>query len=147
MNDPYFLDLLLKHDFILLCGTWTSILSDIRLSGFQEFAVHRKRRGHARNSGGVILYVENDFFPGVQLLAKGTSEIIWIKLSKQFFGFQRDVILCLCYIIPDNSSGQTRVNFDLLDQMMLNMTKLNDEYDNPDFLIYAEIWMVARVPC
>ena len=52
----------------------------------------------------------------------------------------------LCYSIPDNSSGQTSVDFDLLDQMTLNMAKFNDEYDNTDIL-YAEIWMVAWVPC
>ena len=47
--------------------------------------------------------------------------------------------IMLCYSIPDNSSGQTSVDFDLLDQMMLNMAKFDDEYDNTDFFICGDM--------
>ena len=49
---------------------------------------------------------------GVKRLNTPGSESIFIKLSKDFFSFYRDVVVSFCYCVPSGSSYQTRTQFD-----------------------------------
>ena len=113
---------------IILCETWTSELSNIDLAGYESFSVHRKRpRNAKRDSGGIIAYIKSHLSPGIELLKQGTSEIIWFKLCKQFFGFANDVLLCVCYIVPDNSTGSHNYDTDPLDQILFDMSVFGEK--------------------
>ena len=49
---------------------------------------------------------------GVKLIDTSTNDLMWFKLDKDFFGFERNVFLCFLYILPSNSSYTLRTNFD-----------------------------------
>ena len=44
---------------------------------------------------------------------QSSSEVIWVKLDRRFFGFRSDLLLFLCYVTPVNSSFQANTDFDI----------------------------------
>ena len=88
-SDPSFLNLCNTCDIVLVCESWSTELSNIDITGFVEFVVHRPslhRQAH-RASGGVIIYVKSDIILGVCFLKKGPLKTAWIKLDINYFGF------------------------------------------------------------
>ena len=141
LNDPEFLRCIFKYDFVLICETWTSLSSSYDVQNYQSFPSHRVKfdANATRFSGGVILYVKDHLSPGVTVVKDDVPDIIWVKLDKIFFGLSGDIFLCLCYVLPSNSSYRAKLEFDILDQIMLDVSKFNDEYPNPIFLISGDM--------
>ena len=104
--------------------------------------MHRPSRHRAarRSSGGVIVYIRNDIASGVTFLKKGPSELVWIKLDKNAFGFHKDILICVFYAIPSNSSAQGVIEGDIFDQIVLNSTLIR-------LLLCVEIQMGERGLC
>ena len=130
-----------KYDFILLSETWSANYSEYQIPGYDEYASHRAviSKNARRLSGGVILYVKRKISPGVQLVKNSTSEVIWVKLDRHFFGFRSDLLLCLCYVTPVNSSFQGNIDFDIFSQIVLDMSDFHDLYSNPMYFICGDM--------
>ena len=127
----------------MLCETWTSKFSIIDKPGFEGFALHREKQSKRsrRNSGGLIVYVKTALSNGVTLLKQGPSELVWLKISKDYFGIPNDIMLCLCYVVPSNATGQRLVEYDIFDQIVLDMSDLSERYknNNIDFIICGDM--------
>ena len=55
-------------------------------------------------SGGSLVYVKKSMSAGVTLLSKRSNQngdVIWLRLKKQFFGLEEDILLAYCYIPPN----------------------------------------------
>ena len=67
--------------------------------------VERKKKRSKRFSGGIVVLYKSKFKNGVHELKTFTSSEnrIWFKLNKQFFGFQKDLYVCACYVPPVGS--------------------------------------------
>ena len=107
--------MLKAYDYILLDETWCKEESQYELDGYEAFCSHRKRIDARawRMSGGVIFYVKSCLARGVKCIDNDTSDKIWLMLDKSFFGVKNDILLCLTYIPPENSSGSKNNDQDM----------------------------------
>ena len=56
--------------------------------------VNRPKQGQFPNSGGMMVLINKCIKNGITILKNKSSEIVWLQLSKQYFGFTDDVYLC-----------------------------------------------------
>ena len=64
------------------------------------------------------------------------SEIQWMKLSKDFFGFERDLYISYVYFSPSNSSYIVRQNFDVFSILQRDITRYSV---NGDLVICGDV--------
>ena len=116
-------------------------MSNITIPGFESFPSHRpKRNKRARRcSGGVILFVKQHLIKGVSVIKDDIPDIIWARLDKGYFGLENDLLLCLAYIMPSQSSGNAYMEHDIMEQIVLDIAKFADEYINPFYLIAGDL--------
>ena len=93
---------------MLLTETWTNEFSDISVAGFKDFQLNRlnKKQNTKRDSGGIALFVRDKLIKHCKLFKKDGDDIIWLKIDKHLFHLSSDLYLCLCYVIPSNSSRE-----------------------------------------
>ena len=85
------------------------------------------------------MYIDNDILCGTSQLHSSTDEVVWAKFDKGFFNVQNDMILCLCYIPPTNSSSQSHRENDAFDSLILDMAKFKDMYSDAIFLVCGDM--------
>ena len=125
------------HNLVILSETWTKKENHIIINYFHASPAHRTeyKNDHSRQArGGVILYVREKFLDGVTVL-KVSSDLIWVKLDHNFFGFENDIIVCGFYISPSNSSSQANIDIDVLDQMMIDLPNHKAAYPDAYFIL------------
>jgi hypothetical protein len=128
---PYFQKLFEDNDIVLLTETWTSVVSDIEVEGFEYIVLNRTEKllTAKRDSGGLILYFRKTISKGVQLYHKECDDIIWVKLKADFFGLDRDVFMCLCYVLPVASARVLFSDVNIFDRIMNTIAKIQHEND------------------
>ena len=73
------------------------------IPGFTTFTACRNKHKNARkHSGGVAILVRNCFVPGIEI-KRSSSDLIWAKFEKSFFGLHDDLYVGVVYISPQNS--------------------------------------------
>ena len=73
------------------------------IEGYVKFRSDRSKKSK-RESGGSLIYVKKSMARGVTLLSKRSNisgDVIWIRLKKEFFGIEEDILLSYCYIVPN----------------------------------------------
>lgn len=132
LENPYFQALLKEHDIVLLTETWTSELSNVEIVGYSCCKAHRKLRKKTarRDSGGLIVYVKENLTAGVEFIRSKNDDLMWLKFDKTFFSFDRDVMVCLCYVVPQNSTRQNVINFDIFDEIQTHIAEFESEATN-----------------
>ena len=64
---------------------------------------------------------------------------IWLKLRHECFDFENDLYLCLCYVVPSNSSRQGVIETNVFDEILLNITHIKHVTENAcNFLITGD---------
>ena len=122
----------------MLCESWTTEYSKIDITDYECIATHRiSTKGAKRASGGIVVYIKTAVLCGIEILETECSEMIWLKLNKNVFGFQRDVVIGCCYIPPENSSRQVRDDFDMDNAIITDMTQFDVKY-NCEFLVCGD---------
>ena len=98
-----------KYDIICLNETWQDNDRNSNVNGYTQYTSFRryKHKNARRNSGGVAVLVRNSISKGVSKLKSASDDCIWLKLEKDFFGFDKNLYLCCCYLIPQHSSTFT----------------------------------------
>ena len=76
---------------------------------FEVYQLHRQERKKAskRNSGGIILYIRNKYVSKDNLIFTSQDDILLVKISKSVLSSNKDLYICLCYVVPDDSSCQS----------------------------------------
>ena len=119
---------------MLLTETWTSPQTEpeLGLDGYECFMLHRleKKRRTKRESGGLAVYFRSGLAQGIKLVKQDSDDIMWLRLSKEFFGFEKDLYVCLCYVVPHNSTRQDLITVDVYDRLLLDLAKFESEGDN-----------------
>lgn len=95
-----------SFDLFVVTETWLDKNVVLQVPGYRYFRSDRKqlRKRSKRPSGGVVVLYKSSLAGGVTKLTSGYEDIVWVKLDKEFFSFERDVYLACCYIPPDNST-------------------------------------------
>ena len=87
-------------------------------------------------SGGMIILIKKVIEKGVTVIKNECSEIQWMKLSKDFFGFERDLNICYVYFSPSNSSYIVRQNLDVFSISQRDITRYSV---NGDLVICGDV--------
>ena len=105
-------------DIILLSETWLkpNHLYDMNIQGYTSVCLSRActNRNTKRESGGLMCYIRNEIKEGIEYVNSSCNNLsedrLWINLSANYFGFDKDLYLCLIYITPETSTHQSSRN-------------------------------------
>ena len=78
-----------------------------------------------RKSGGVIIYVREEYSNDDTFVLKYNDSHVWIKLGGRLFNFKKDIFLCVCYIVPENSSRHAFIDSNIYDIFLENMIHIS----------------------
>ena len=114
----------------LLSETWTNERCDLHLPGYNYKAIHRtiKKRGTVRDSGGLLLYFKSERKDAVEILHNFEDHFLWIKLSGDKLGWDNDIFVCLCNVIPRSSSRQDLVETHAFDRISNDIANFHVRY-------------------
>ena len=109
-----------SSDLVLLVETWTNEFSDIDVANFQAFVLNRteNKKTSKRSSGGIILYIRNEYVSNDTLIYTDKDDIVWIKISKSSCSLDNDLFVGLCYVVPDDSSRQSMIETNVFDRLL-----------------------------
>ena len=130
-----------QSDFVLLTETWANDLSDLSVDDFILIQLKRakKRCNTKRCSGGIALYIRQSFYQNCTIIEKDSDDIIWIKIKDNMLNLNHDLFLCLCCIIPANSSRDGLVEMNVLDRISNYILKIaNDTNDCFNLLLCGD---------
>lgn len=96
------------------------------VEGFTHYVLHRheNKTSCTRNSGGIIIYVRNEFASDDILFIKSKDTHLWLRLKHNVFGFENDIYLCLCYIPTSNYSRQGIIESNIFDDILQNIVHI-----------------------
>lgn len=121
-----------NHDIVFFTETWTNDFSNLQVNNFEYFVLNRSenKQSSRRSSGGVIVYIRNQYVTNDTLVFKSSDDILCIKISGCKFGLNNDVYFCLCYVVPENSSRQSMIETHTFDRLFTFITELNAKNEN-----------------
>ncbi|CAG2187344.1 unnamed protein product [Mytilus edulis] len=102
---------IMTADIIGLSETHIPANEILNYDGYKCF-VNCRSSDSNKVRGGLATFFKKEILSGVKLMDKTMDDIMWFKLDKTFFSFDRNVFLCFLYIPPSNSSYTLRTNFD-----------------------------------
>ena len=71
------------------------------LLNYQSFISIRSSDEHF--SGGAAIYVKDEIAQGCNRILNEVKDAVFLKLDKQFFGWENDIVLSSIYLSPDGS--------------------------------------------
>ena len=121
-----------NNDLLLLTETWTDEYSDISFPGFKIFWLRRleKNRNSTRSSGGIAIYVRDKFYKTNMLFKQDSDDILWLRFEGCLFNMQCDVFMCLCYIVPADSSREAYIEINVLDRISDHILQIANDTNN-----------------
>ena len=105
-----FLSIINKHDIFALVETHATYETEMNISKFKYFIKCRNQSGN-RSSGGLSVYINQKLAKGVTYTPSENKNIIWCKLDKTYFIFQKDIYLGTVYISPPNYERNSSEDF------------------------------------
>lgn len=108
-----------SNDIVFLTETWGNTMLDLSVDNFECFHLHRteKHSRAKRDSGGLAIYIRDKYVDGDNFFLKSGDDIIWVKLGKNTTGFDFDLFIGLCYIVPDGTCRTPLVETNTLDRL------------------------------
>ena len=64
------------------------------------------------------------------LIFKSQDDILWIKITKSVLNLTNDLYICLCYVIPDESSRQALTENNIFDRLLDSVVFVENKADN-----------------
>ena len=106
LSDVFFSNYFSCFDFICLTETFVGDQFDfspvfIDYTTFHAPAKKKKKNGHERNPGGVLLLVRNQFAKFVSQIRVECDFAVVVKINKSVFELGKGVVLVACYIVPE----------------------------------------------
>ena len=97
----------LKTDIIAFTESFTDEDSNLSLTGYVVDQLVRKHQNEhrTRSSGGIVVHIKSDISQGIDYIKSEHSDIMWLKVKKQFFKIENDLFIGVIYISPKNSSN------------------------------------------
>ena len=135
--DDDFLKTISNVHLLSLVETWSGGDNpDISIPGFSLISnSSRKKHKKARRfSGGISIYVKNGLSKGISKLPYSNSDIVWIRLDKNFFNLKKTTFLGVIYFSPENSSGTCQDLNDLYSKLLSDVA----QYSSQDVIIQGD---------
>ena len=81
------------YDVVFLSETHIGNDVAVHLYGFQYISICRSMSKNSRYYGGLAILIRNSVRKGIQILQNTSSEFQWVKLSKDFFNLNNDIVV------------------------------------------------------
>ena len=105
LDDPEVLKYLEGFDCIGLLETHADKAVDFTLPGYNVFRKDRVKHKNARTpSGGIAVLVKESMRHAYKFDPLSTSDIIWVRILKDYISMSNDLYVAFVYIPPLNSS-------------------------------------------
>ena len=104
LNDKEFLDAVTNLDLFCLSETHIGTGSWTQLKKFKCFKSCRISRGKNKFSGGLCLFISKIVSKRIKIFKNDDPDILWVKLNRLFFNFEKDLYISFNYISPKNST-------------------------------------------
>ena len=101
----------------------------MQIAGYRCFQVCRKKLKRGPKSGGICVYIHESISLGVSKVNTSGSESILIRLKKEYFHLDRDMIVSFSYCVPAGSSYQIRTQFDPQEDFLEKISNFDDSCD------------------
>ena len=130
-NDPDVVEHISTYLIFGLVETHHSVedLPLLQVPGFVCFQVCRTKLKRGRKHGGICVFVHESIRRGVKKVNTAGSESIQIKLNKDYFSLNRDIIVSFSYCVPSGSSFQARTQFDPFDDLEEKISNVSSNFD------------------
>ena len=141
LKSEEFRNIFKSSDIVLLTETWTNDFSDIHVNNFEAYALHRNeiKKGSKRCSGGIIVYIRNKYVSKDTLVFTSQDDIIWIKIDKSLCCSENNLLIGLCYVIPDGSSRQSMSETNIFDRLLDSVVFLENKFNEScNFLLCGD---------
>lgn len=102
LNYPVFTDLIRKFDFFAVTEIKPDRSDTICLPGY-TFIHQTRRQKFFRRSGGMGVFVKNEFSDYVSIVEHESDYIFWIQLDKAFTKLDENVFYGVTYMPPVDS--------------------------------------------
>lgn len=112
-NDSVFLKEISPFDIVCLTEIKCN-MTQINFEGYKTHVVQRKVVHKGPMFGGIAILIKQSIRLGVKFMPTSSSEYQWIKLRKDFFGFEKDIYVCCLYYSPRNSTYSNNSDIDIL---------------------------------
>ena len=125
--------------------SWTNDFSDKHVDNFESYVLHRSenKKGSKRCSGGIIVYVRNKYVSKDTLVFTSQDDIILIKIDKTLCCSEKDLLIGLCYIIPDESSRHSMTETNIFDRLLDSLVLVENK--NSGNFIFCYVRNLIRV--
>ena len=142
LNSPELQHIFNSSDVVLFTESWTDENSELFVNNFEYFVLNRKliKQGSRRNSGGIVLYLRNNFVSNDTLVFTSEDDFLWIKISKSVLFSEKDLYVCLCYVTPDDSSRQSMVESNIFDRLLDSVAHIENISSNNCSILACGDW-------
>ncbi|MCG8032753.1 MAG: hypothetical protein JAZ03_11345 [Candidatus Thiodiazotropha taylori] len=105
LHDSEVINSLTGSDFIGLVETHADNTTDISLKGYYVFRKDRPKHKKAwKASGGIAVFVKESLRHACKFDPLSDSDVIWVRVLKEFTNLSNDLFLAFLYLPPINSS-------------------------------------------
>ena len=100
-KDPYVLEKVSSNDIFCLLETHCDPDQCLSLDEFPNpvHLVRSKNKFRGKRFRGLSIYIKSTIRPVVKFLEHATSDYIWLKLNKSYFGLREDICICFEFYI------------------------------------------------
>lgn len=137
---PDFIKSLSRFDIVCLEETHLESHENFEIPGYEvKMNCRRKSPNANRAYGGLAIAVRVGILPCIEFLPNKSTEYMWMKLKKQYFGLDKDLFIAVVYISPVTSpfcKNNDNV-FDLLEIDAARFSKLGDVFYGGDWNAYT----------
>ena len=119
LGDPEFKDYIKSLDILCLQETHVgpSETQSLTVEGFRIIPFHRKKSENNRFFGGSMLLIRKELMRGIKIIDSYGGDVIWLKLKKEFFGLEKDLLFCFAYVPPSTSPYTKTLGYEPLDKI------------------------------
>ena len=103
LNDKHFISAINNADIVCLTETHENDTSNLEISGYSKVASVKRPKNKIKSSGGIAIFVKQNLVGAISPVNNFTNtDIIWIKLKKEYFKETTDFFLGTVYFSPEN---------------------------------------------
>jgi exonuclease III len=121
-----------SNDIIILTETHANIKTEYDFPNFHYLNYARKHvhPNAPGPSGGIGIFIRDSLYEGVHVYSYNEC-IVWVQLSKTYYGGLKDKLIACCYFPPDGSSyiHNTIENTDYFNILQSELAKHGDTVD------------------
>lgn len=94
-------------------------MNELDIPHYERISLHRtlKKKNTRKESGGLTVYYKSSLNKYIELVQTDSDDIVWIKLKPDNNENDKDIFMCVCYVVPSESSRQELIELNAIDRI------------------------------